>query len=332
MPTTSPARVEARVPNPFPRAAYVLGNHVWMTKVFSSDWDNPLGEHSRTIATLVGALNRMDAAALALGGEIDAGARDDLRTEISALKRRVRRGEVREAFSEDWEVLHSEVDRALQGSLFKRWYDFGAALGWYHCEAWAGPSGVPLPDFGFVVNEARRLFEEVGPAVPVLAALVQHAPGLTAAGPGRLLREVLGVEKYDADPDETDRAGVTTLLVYLDKELYRQLAALTRPDPALGANGHGDEKPVWDAELSTLSWRGAVIRQFRAPAKNQIDLIEAFHRTDWARTIPNPFRDDQRKLDKTVTDMNKNLKKLGRPTILFRRDGTGEGVNWGPAS
>lgn len=121
MSTTSPARVEARVPDPFPRATYVLGNHVWMTKAFSYDLDNPVGKNSTTIATLVAALNRMDTAAGALGGEIGAGARDDLRCEIQAFKRRVRRGEVTEAFSEDWEVLHSEVERALQGSPFKRW-------------------------------------------------------------------------------------------------------------------------------------------------------------------------------------------------------------------
>jgi hypothetical protein len=75
-----------------------------------------------------------------------------------------------------------------------------------------------------------------------------------------------------------------------------------------------------------LTWRGDIIRQFRAPAKNQKDLIEAFHRANWGRSIPDPFR-DRRTLDKTVTDLNKQLRQR---TIRFRLDGTGEGVNWEP--
>jgi hypothetical protein len=307
-----------------------------MTRVCALDWDNPFAERSGVIATLVAGLNRMDAAALALEGEIDARAWGDLRHGIGAFKGRTQRGEVPEACSEGWEVLHSEVDRALQGRPFQKWYGLGAAIGRYSLAAWARPFGAPLPDFRVVLDQAQRVFEDVGPGVvPVLGALVQHAPGLAVTGPRRLLRAVLGVEKHVDFPEEMERAAVCSLLGDLHMELHQQLAGLTRPDPALGANGHGDDKPVWDGDR-VLTWRGVAIREFRAPAVNQIELLDAFHRENWARSIPNPFRNDQRKhaqgkvgktvLGKTVTDLNKTL----RPgTIRFRLDGTG-GVNWGP--
>jgi hypothetical protein len=306
-----------------------------MTRSGIIRWDNPFDEVSRIIATLVAGLNRMDAAALALEGEINARAWGDLRHGIEAFKGRIQRGEVPEACSEDWEVLHSEVDRALQGRPFQKWYGLGAAIGRYDLAAQARPFGVPLPDFRVVLDQAQRVFEDVGPGVvPVLGALVQHAPGLAVTGPRRLLRSVLGVEKHVDFPEEMERAAVCSLLGDLHMELYQQLAGLTRPNPALGANGHGDEKPVWDGDR-VLTWRRRIIREFRAPAGNQKELIEAFNHTGWEQSIPNPFRDDQGKLDrvkldKTVTDLNKKLKKLRRPTILFRRDGTGEGVNWEP--
>jgi hypothetical protein len=306
-----------------------------MMRVCVLDWDNPFAERSSIIATLLAALNRMDAAALALEGEIDARAWGDLRRAIEAFKGRLQRGEVLEACSEDWEVLRSEVDRALQGRPFQKCYDLGAAIGQYALAAQVRPFGAPLPDFRVVLDQAQRVFEDVGPGVvPVLGALVQHAPGLAVTGPRRLLRAVLGVEKHVDFPEEMERAAVCSLLGDLHMELYQQLAGLTRPDPALGANGHGDEKPVWDGDR-VLIWRGRIIREFHAPAENQKELIEAFNHTDWERSIPNPFRDkqgklDRVKLDKTVTDLNKKLKKLGPPTILFRRDGTGEGVDWEP--
>jgi hypothetical protein len=205
-----------------------------MMRVCVLDWDNPFADRSGIIATLLAALNRMDAAALALEGEIDALAWRDLRRAIEAFKGRIQRGEVLEACSEDWEVLHSEVDRALQGRPFQKWYDLGAAIERYHFAASVRPFGAPLPDFRVVLDQAQRAFEDVGPGVvPVLGALVQHASGLAVTGPRRLLREVLGVGKYDDYPEKMDRAVVCEFLKDLHMELYQQLAGLTRPNPAL---------------------------------------------------------------------------------------------------
>jgi hypothetical protein len=191
----------------------------------------------------------MDAAVLALGGEIDALIRDDLRTEIRAFKGRrkraevpqasrvdweaLKRGYVPEAWGADWAALHAEVDSVLQERPFQKWYAIGAAIGRYHFEARAREHRAPLPDFGPVLDQARRAVEEVGPAVPVLAALVEHAPRLAATGPGRLLRELLTVEKYGHYPDGMDRVGVCSLLDGLAAELDRQLGGVTRCNPAL---------------------------------------------------------------------------------------------------
>jgi hypothetical protein len=249
MSTTSPARVEARVPDPFPRAGFSIGHRVWRTRVSVLDWAIPFADRITTIATLVVGVNRIDAAVLDLGSEIDSLTRDDLRSELRGFKGRRKRaeapqasrvdwealkcGEAPEAWSVDWAILYAEVDSVMQELPFQMWYALGEAIGRYHFEARARDHRTPLPDFGPVLDQARRVFEEVGRAVPVLAALVEHAPRLAATGPGRLLREVLAVEKYGHYPDGMGRVGVCSLLDGLAAELDRQLAGLTRPNPAL---------------------------------------------------------------------------------------------------
>jgi hypothetical protein len=249
MSNAPPIPVQARVPDPFPRAAFIIGHRVWRTRVSVLDWAIPFLDRSTTIDTLVTGLNRMDAAVLDLGSEIDALIRDDLRSEFRAFKGRrkraevpnasrvdweaLKRGEAPEARSVDWAILYAEVDSVMQGLPFQKWYALGKATGQFHFEARAWQPTAPLPDFGVVLDQARRVFEEVGPAVPALAALVQHAPRLAAACPGRLLREVLPVEKYGHYPDGMGRVGVCSLLDGLVAELDRQLAGLTRPNPAL---------------------------------------------------------------------------------------------------
>jgi hypothetical protein len=235
MPIMSPARVEALVSDPFPRAAFTIGYGVWRTLVCVIDWCLPFAHRGTLIAAYVERLNRMDVAVLALGGEVDAQARDDLRSEIQALKGRIRHGEVPPASSEVWEVLRSEADRAVQGRPFRRWHDLGAALGRYEFKARASWPGWPLPDLAAVLDQARRVYKEVGPGVvPVLGALVQHAPRLAVTGPVRLLFLVLGAEKYADDyPDGGGRALASGLSGELAMELERQLADLMRPNPAL---------------------------------------------------------------------------------------------------
>jgi hypothetical protein len=172
----------------------------------------------------------MDEAVVALGREVEPRVGSDLRDAIQEVKERARRQDDFWPRAEDRMVLASEADRALApetrlGTL----YSLGTSIGWYHFAVFALPFGAPLPDFGVVLDRARRVFEEVGPAVPVLGALVQRAPGLAATGPRQLLRSVPGVGKPVDFPDEMEIASVCSLLGNLHVELYRQLAALTRP-------------------------------------------------------------------------------------------------------
>jgi hypothetical protein len=84
-------------------------------------------------------------------------------------------------------------------------------------------------------------------------------------------------------------------------------------------------RPRWDSERRELWFADKLCKGYYAnPAKNQIDVIEAFEVANWPATIPDPFR-NSRKLNVTIACLNKNMPT---GTIRFRGDGTGEGVNW----
>jgi hypothetical protein len=86
-------------------------------------------------------------------------------------------------------------------------------------------------------------------------------------------------------------------------------------------------KPTWDENQRELVWEGQVIRSYpKSPAKNQIDVLEAFQREGWPSAVDSPF-EDIRKLGQTLYDLQK---KLVPNTIRFRADGTGERIIWEP--
>jgi hypothetical protein len=279
---------------------------------------------------LVAGLNHMDAAVVTLDGEIEPRVRSDLRDAIKEVKERARRHDDFCPREEDRMVLSSEGDRALApGTGLRKWYNFGATLGRYHYTALGLQYGAPPPKFAAVLASARHVLEDGAAEVPVLKRLVSSATEPKTIRVRKLLCRTLSEYRFEkgAYPQvKLDRAIVCVLLGKLHDLLIRQLLELTRTEAPSGANANGAETPVWDEVRSVLTWRGDIIRQFRAPAKNQKDLIEAFHRANWGRSIPDPFR-DRRTLDKTVTDLNKQLRQR---TIRFRLDGTGEGVNWEP--
>jgi hypothetical protein len=103
---------------------------------------------------------------------------------------------------------------------------------------------------------------------------------------------------------------------------------LSAPLPTVSGQTQPSDKPVWDEHAATLSWRGRVIRQFhKNPAKNQRDIIEAFHNEGWPASIADPWR-DTRKLNQTLRDLNASLLPN---TIRFAGDATGEGARWEPS-
>jgi hypothetical protein len=83
--------------------------------------------------------------------------------------------------------------------------------------------------------------------------------------------------------------------------------------------------PKWDAEKRTLYLREQGVKTYgRQPAGRQTDLLEAFERAGWQRSIADPFRDHDT-LKQTCKDLNKALPEV---TLRFRLEGTGERVFW----
>jgi hypothetical protein len=137
------------------------------------------------------------------------------------------------------------------------------------------------------------------------------------------------------------RGGLLDLLrKFPAAALTPQSEAPARQTPASGtANQSGSAqpadrtkpvKPRWDGETRTLFWGSASVRAYRKnPAKNQMDLLEAFEAAGWPRTLANPFGTDTVKLSNTVRDLNRHLVP---GTIRFHLDGYGaQGVDWRPA-
>src|SRR5262249_27697574 len=114
-----------------------------------------------------------------------------------------------------------------------------------------------------------------------------------------------------------------------DASIERQadLAELPAKDESRGGNAQ-IIKPRWDGETRKL-WLGVkLLKSFdKNPARNQIDVIEAFDRENWALSVASPFKDKE-----TQKQACKFLNRtLPRGTIRFGGDGSGEGLRWTPA-
>jgi hypothetical protein len=97
-----------------------------------------------------------------------------------------------------------------------------------------------------------------------------------------------------------------------------------------GSVSLGEQRPHWDALRRELTVNGQVIKRFRLPATNQEAVLRAFEEEGWPAAIfdPLPPRDEQnskQRLHDTIKALNRS--RLAR-VILFRGDGTGEGVLW----
>ncbi len=90
------------------------------------------------------------------------------------------------------------------------------------------------------------------------------------------------------------------------------------------------EKPVWDRDLFTLSWRGEVIRVITREAESLEPLLRAFQDANWPSRIDNPLTDEngvdpRERLHNAV----KHLNRQQPMRIRFERDGHG-GICWFP--
>jgi hypothetical protein len=102
-------------------------------------------------------------------------------------------------------------------------------------------------------------------------------------------------------------------------------------DPSLAQGGaeqqlgsapapHSD-RPVWDATVRVLRFRGEVCKQYKRPAPDQEKILEAFQEDGWPDGIDDPLTPG--KLATTVELLNKRLRH-----IRFCLNGNCAGVVW----
>ena len=92
---------------------------------------------------------------------------------------------------------------------------------------------------------------------------------------------------------------------------------------------HGLE-PHWDDQTREFRFGPAVVKRFKWPAKNQVQILKAFEANNWPRKIENPLPMDEKVCPKT--QLHDTIKCLNRhqenPMVRFHGDGTGWGVCW----
>ena len=98
-------------------------------------------------------------------------------------------------------------------------------------------------------------------------------------------------------------------------------AAPAGPVPAL---------PRWDGGRRQLWYAGALVKWYRVPAASQETILAAFQEDGWPPRIDDPLSmmngcDPHERLHEAVKGLNRGQV---RPLLVFRRDGTGEGVAW----
>lgn len=89
-------------------------------------------------------------------------------------------------------------------------------------------------------------------------------------------------------------------------------------------------RPQWDSQLRELRIRSCVIKRFKLPSPNQETLLAAFEEEGWPLRIDDPLPQVQevvpkRRLHDTIKSLNRNQKHR---LLIFKGDGTGEGVCW----
>jgi hypothetical protein len=88
--------------------------------------------------------------------------------------------------------------------------------------------------------------------------------------------------------------------------------------------------PQWDTDRRKLWYREQLVKWYRQPAELQETILTAFEEDGWPPRMDDPLP----MVDGIVPRerLHDTLKRLNRdqvtPLLLFRRDGSGEGVTW----
>ncbi len=145
------------------------------------------------------------------------------------------------------------------------------------------------------------------------------------------------------DPGAAERTFRTLpSLVLLERSCFVLTpAGLALAETLAGAaNGHpgaapfgppdASRRPRWDKDLRELRWRGLLVKRFVNRADSQELILEALEEEDWPPRIDDPLprepgQDASQRLHDAVRGLNRNQV---HPVLVFRRDGTGQGVIW----
>jgi hypothetical protein len=96
------------------------------------------------------------------------------------------------------------------------------------------------------------------------------------------------------------------------------------------ANGSTLVIPHWDGERRQLWYREQLVKWYRARALSQETILAAFEEEGWPPRIDDPLGrgngcDPRVRLHEAVKGLNRGQM---RRLLVFRRDGSGEGVTW----
>jgi hypothetical protein len=91
-----------------------------------------------------------------------------------------------------------------------------------------------------------------------------------------------------------------------------------------------EEQPRWLPHTRTVFLGHRLVKQFRVPAANQEQVLNAFQEEGWPDRILDPLpplgdQDPKRRLGDTIRALNHHQVE---PLLRFHGDGTGEGVLW----
>jgi hypothetical protein len=104
------------------------------------------------------------------------------------------------------------------------------------------------------------------------------------------------------------------------------------PTTTNGAGGPPPLVPRWDADRRQLWYGERLVKWYRVPAESQETILAAFEEDGWPPRIDDPLspvddQDPQERLHEAIKGLNRGqFQRL----LVFRRDGTGEGVTWAP--
>lgn len=108
------------------------------------------------------------------------------------------------------------------------------------------------------------------------------------------------------------------------REPHRKRAVAPKARPRRQATS-----PAWDGEAHTLTWRGTVLKHFRAAAPLQEAILTAFQDAGWppcirVESIAVPALQRKLHLRYTISNLNRGLE----PWLRFGLEGGGPRIYW----